>query len=135
LKEKDNEIDKLKKINENMIKFKNERENLILENSKLSSDTNRLKYDLEETKTLIERQNVLLKNKEDLIIKMNEEISYLTFNTKKLKSDSDRALQDAIVYQQITRKMEKDLAECQVKKEKLEKELNIIKQQIYKNNI
>jgi hypothetical protein len=118
-----------------MIKFKNERENLILENSKLSSDINRLKYDLEETKTLIERQNILLKNKEDLIIKMNEEISYLTFNTKKFKSDSDRALQDAIVYQQITRKMEKDLAECQVKKEKLEKELNIIKQQIYKNNI
>jgi len=41
-------------------------------------------------------------------------------------------LQDAIAYQQIVRKMEKELAECQIKKEKFENELIIIKANLMK---
>jgi hypothetical protein len=128
----ENEINSLKKNNENFIKYKSERETLILENAKMESEMKKLKYEIEECKSLVERQNIILKSKEEMLSKMTEEVNYLTFNAKKYKQEADRSLQDAIAYQQIVRKMEKDMAECQHKKEKIENELIIIKQQIFK---
>jgi hypothetical protein len=130
LNEIESEFEKTKKSCDNFIKYKNERENLILENAKIESELKRTKYDLEECKNLFERQAILLKNREETINKLTEEISYLSFNTKKLKQDAERGLQDAIAYQQIVRKMEKELAENQIKREKVENELMIIKQQL-----
>jgi len=132
LKEKENEIEKLKKNFENFNKFKNDRENLILENTKLESELKRTRFDMEEIKNLIEKQNILLKNKDECLNKLSEEFNYLNFNAKKLKQESDKNLQDAIAYQQIVRKMEKELAECQIKKEKFENELRIMKANLMK---
>lgn len=127
IKDKENEIEKIKKNFENFHKIKNDRENLILENTKLDSELKRNIFDVEELKNVIEKQNILLRNKEECLNKFSEEFNYLNFNTKKLKQESDKNLQDAIAYQQIVRKMEKELAECQIKKEKIENELKIIK--------
>lgn len=132
LKEKESELDKLRKNFENFNKFKNDRENLILENTKLESELKRTRFDMEEIKSVIEKQNILLKNKDDCLNKLSEEFNYISFNAKKLKQESDKNLQDAIAYQQIVRKMEKELAECQIKKEKFENELKIIKANLMK---
>ncbi len=127
LKDKEIELEKLKKNFENFSKIKNDRDNLILENTKLESEYKRTRFDMEELKSLIDKQNVLLKNKDECLNKLSEEFNYLNFNAKKLKQESDKNLQDAIAYQQIVRKMEKELAETQIKKEKFENELKIIK--------
>jgi hypothetical protein len=126
---KDLEIDYEKiRINfENFIKFKKERENLILDNTKKESELKRLKYEFEENKNEIEKLNIILKNKEEIIIKLSDEFNYLNFNAKKLKTEADRNLQDAVAYQKILRKMEKELADCQLKKEKIENENKIMK--------
>ena len=58
---------------------------------------------------LLERQNILLKKQEDNINKMNEDFGYLSFNAKKSKQEADRAIQDALTYQQIVRKLESEL--------------------------
>lgn len=132
LTETEIEIKELKKISDKANRGIAERENLILENAKQESEIKRLSFDLEEAQNVLERQGILLKNKDSQIVAMTEEIGYLTFNSKKLKSDGDRLLQDAIAYQQITRKMEKELADYQIKKETAEQELLFVKQQLYK---
>jgi len=132
LKDKEGETDKLKRNFENFHKFKNDRENLILENTKLDSELKRTRFDMEEVKAVIEKQNILLRNKDECLNKLSEEFNYLNFNAKKLKQESDKNLQDAIAYQQIVRKMEKELAESQIKKEKYENELRIIKANLMK---
>lgn len=132
IKDKETEYEKLKKNFENFQKIKNERENLILEKTKLESELRQFKFEMEELQKLTEKQNLFLKNKDECLKKLSEEFNYLNFNAKKLKQESDKNLQDAIAYQQIVRKMEKDLAECQIKKEKIENELKIIKANIMK---
>jgi hypothetical protein len=62
---------------------------------------------------------------------MNEEIKYLTINAKKHSQDSERMQQGMKDYQQIVRKLEINLLESQHKREKIENELNIIKQQMF----
>jgi hypothetical protein len=74
----------------------------------------------------------MLHSKEDNLSKLNEEMNYLSFNSKKYKQEADRSLQDAVTYQQILRKLEKDLNDSLAKNDKLEKELSVIKQQIFK---
>jgi len=80
-------------------------------------------------KKVIEKQMIILKNKEEMLSKQGEDINYLTFNLKKSKQDGEKAINDAIAFQQIVRKMENKLAESEIRKEKLEQELKIIKQQ------
>lgn len=121
------EYEKINKNFQNFSKFKKDRENLILENTKKDSELKRLKYENEENNEAIEKLNILLKNKEEVISKLSDEFNYLNFNAKKLKNEADRNLQDAVAYQQILRKMEKELAECQYKKEKAENEIKIMK--------
>jgi len=129
LLELDTDIEKFKKTNESFNKYKSDRENLILENAKSESEIKKLKYDIENSNNLIERQNILLKRQEDNINKLNEDFWYLSFNAKKYKQEADKAIQDIISYQLIVRKIEKELVDTQNKKEKINHELNIIKQQ------
>ena len=124
----ESECEKLKKIVENFNKYKNERENLILENAKFESEINRLKVDQEENQILLEKQMIILRNRDETVNKLTEEINYLNFNTKKLKQDADRSIQDAVIYQQIVRKIEKDLKESENRREKVENELKIIRE-------
>ena len=42
--------------------------------------------------------------------KKYKNISYYAFNAKKAKQDAEKSIQDAIAYQKIVRKMEKDIA-------------------------
>jgi chromosome segregation ATPase len=130
--EVETELEKTRKNYEALLKFKNERDNLILENTRLDSEVKRLKYELNENISQLDRSNIQLRNKEDSLAKLMEEMNYVTFNTKRFKQEADKSLQDAVTYQQILRKMEKDLSESQTKTEKLEKELSIIKQQMFK---
>jgi chromosome segregation ATPase len=141
LNEIETELNTTKKLCENLNKFKTEREDLVLENAKLDSELKQSKYEVESSKNLIERQNILLKRQDETINKMNEDMNYINFNAKKCKSEADRAREDSVTYQQIVRKLEKDLSEAVTKKEKVENELNIIKQQLgqfgnfsFKNN-
>lgn len=135
------EFNNTKKLCENLNKFKTEREDLVLENAKLESELKQNNYEVESSKNLIERQNILLKRQDETINKLNEEINYINFNAKKIKSEADRAREDSVTYQQIVRKLEKELSDAVTKKDKIENELNIIKQQLgqfgnfsFKNN-
>jgi len=110
--------------------MKIERENLILYNTKLDSEIKRMKYDLEDMKNVIEKQMIIIKNKEEIVTKQSEDINYLSFNLKKIKQDEEKAVNNAIAFQQIVRKMEKNLAECEIKKEKAEQDLKNLKQQL-----
>lgn len=130
LSEYEIEFEKLKKILETFNKFKSDRENLILSNAKLESELKRISAELEDNKIILDKQNIILKNKEEIFNKMSEEINYLNFYSKKLKQEAEISIQDAIAYQQIVRKIEKDLKESQMRREKVENELVIIKKQL-----
>lgn len=104
------QMEKMKKIIEGFSQFKEQKENLILENTKYETETKRIKYDLEEAKSIIEKQTIILNAKEKEIQKLNDDISYYAFNAKKAKQDAEKSIQDAIAYQKIVRKMEKDIA-------------------------
>ena len=41
--------------------------------------------------------------------KLNNDINYLAFNTKKYKSDAEKALNDALAYQEIVKTLEEQL--------------------------
>ena len=87
-------------------------------------------YDVENSKNIIERQNILLKKQDETISKLNQDMDYVNFNARKSKQDSDRAVQDALNYQQIVRKLEKDLYDTQRRNERVEGELRIIKEKL-----
>lgn len=128
------DLDNLKKEKDNFLKFKAEKENLILENAKLESKLMSIQTDLEDKSSFTERQGIILKNKEEQILKLNDEITYINFNAKKIKSDYDKSYKDVVNYQIILRKLEKELLETKTGKDKIENELNIIKQQLFNIN-
>jgi hypothetical protein len=130
LQELETDFVNVKKSCDNLIKFKSEREDLVLENAKLDSELKQSRYEAESTKNLIERQNIILKKQDETISKLNEDMNYFNFNANKSKKEADRAMQDSLTYQQIVRKLEKDFSEVNLKKEKLENELMIIKQNL-----
>lgn len=103
---------------------------MILQNAKLESEVKRVNIEHEEAKVYLEKQMILLRNREETILKMSEDLKYLNFNTKKLKSEVERSTQDSITYHQIVRKLEKDLKESESKREKVEAEFAIFKQNL-----
>ena len=111
----DNQIqmEKMKKIIEGFNTFQSQKENLILENTKYETEVKRIRYDLEEAKAVIEKQSIIINAKEKEIQKLNDDVSYYAFNAKKAKQDAEKSIQDAITYQKIVRKMEKDLEQMQ----------------------
>ena len=84
-----------------------------MENTKYETEVKRIRYDLEEAKAVIEKQSIIINAKEKEIQKLNDDVSYYAFNAKKAKQDAEKSIQDAITYQKIVRKMEKDLEQMQ----------------------
>ena len=109
--EQGEKIEDLKKALETYGIFKQQKENLILANTKNEIELKRLKFDLETEKNLSEKNAILLEEKEKEIQKLKNEVSYYSFNIKKCKSDAERALQDAIGYQKIVRVLEEQINE------------------------
>ena len=105
--------DKMKKTIEGFNTFNEQKENLILQNAKYETELKRCKYDLEEAKQLIDKQNIIITSKEKDIQKYTNDVNYYAFNLKKAKQDAERAMQDTITYQQIVRKMEAQLTQMQ----------------------
>ena len=133
-RESENEIEVNKKNIELINKFKGERENLILENTKLDSEMKKIRFEIEDIKKLCDKQEILIKNKDESISKLTQDINYIAITAKKSKQEAERAIQDALGFQQIVRKIEKELNDVIGKKEKAENELNLIKQQSFIKN-
>jgi chromosome segregation ATPase len=133
-RESENEIEVNKKNIELINKFKGERENLILENTKLDSEMKKIRFEIEDIKKLCDKQEILIKNKDESISKLTQDINYIAITAKKSKQEAERAIQDALGFQQIVRKIEKELNDVIGKKEKVENELNLIKQQSFIKN-
>ena len=100
------QIEKMKKLIENFNSFKEQKENLILENSKYETELQKAHNELTEEKTLNEKYSVLLNSKDKEIEKLKNEVSYYSFHIKKCKSDAERAISDAIGYQKIVKILE-----------------------------
>jgi len=98
---------------ENVEELKQEKEDLILEKSQIESKYKALKAEFGSLKKGLENKNVLIKNKDQNIAKLSEENKYLAYNYKSAKVDLDKSYQDIIAYQQILRKMEKDIEDLQ----------------------
>lgn len=131
-RETDNEIEQNKRNIELITKFKTERENLILENTKLDSEIKRIRFEVEDIKMVCEKQDILIRTKDETINKLTQDLGYLSLTAKKSKTEAERAISDAMAFQQIVRKMEKELLDMQSKKEKAENDLNIFRQQLTK---
>ena len=132
-KENDGEIEQNKKNVELINKFRGERENLILENTKLDSEIKKIRFEIEDIKKISEKQEIILRNKDENTNKLIQDLNFLSVSAKKSKQEAERAIQDALAFQQIVRKIEKELNDTQLRKEKAENELNLIKQQFSKN--
>ena len=120
--EQNTQIEKMKNALASFLTFKQQKENLTIENEKYENEIKKLKKELDEEKNINEKNTILMNNKDKEIEKLSNEVSYLSFHIKKCKSDAERALEDAIGYQKIVRILEIQLNEY---KEQLEK----IKQQ------
>jgi chromosome segregation ATPase len=132
-KESENDFEQNKKNIEMINKFRGERENLILENTKLDSEIKKIRFEIEDIKKICEKQEIVMRNKEETIAKLTQDLNYLSISAKKSKQEAERAIQDALGFQQIVRKIEKELNDVQIKKDKAENELNMFKQQFLKN--
>jgi hypothetical protein len=104
-----------------------------LENTKLDSEIKKIRFEIEDIKKICEKQEIIMRNKEETIAKLTQDLNYLSISAKKSKQEAERAIQDALGFQQIVRKIEKELNDVQIKKEKAENELNMFKQQFLKN--
>jgi hypothetical protein len=126
------ELENVKKSYESMVKFKTERDNFVLENTKLDIEIKRVKCDFNKAQDYIGQLSRALHEKEDSLAKLTEEMNYLSFNSKKSQVDKERYLKDALDYQNTFRRLESDLKETHMKNEKLENELNVLKQQMFR---
>lgn len=133
-RDSETEIEQNKKNIELINKFKGERENLILENTKLDSEMKKIRFEIEDVKKLFDKQEIILRNKDESISKYSQDLNYLANTAKKSKQDAERAIQDALAFQQIVRKIEKELNDVTCKKDKAENELNIMRQHQYMKN-
>jgi len=62
---------------------------------------------MSEMQNAFERFNLIVKEKDETIAKMSEEMFYLQKNAKKCKNDAERCLKDAMTYEEIVRKIKK----------------------------
>ena len=125
--EQNTQIEKMKNALSNFLTFKQQKENLTIENEKYENEIKKLKTELNEEKNLNEKNTILMNNKDKEIEKLTNEVSYYSFHIKKCKSDAERALEDAIGYQKIVRILEIQLNEYkeQLNKIKLENNNNM----------
>ena len=109
--EQNNQIEKMKAALGNLLNFKKQKENLILENKNYEDELKRLKIELDEEKNKNEKNEVLIDSKDKEIEKLVNDVKYYSFHIKKYKSDAERALEDAIGYQKIVKILEIQLSE------------------------
>ena len=109
--EQNNQIEKMKTALGNLLKFKKQKENLILENKNYEDEIKRLKIELDEEKNKNEKNEILINNKDKEIEQLVNDNKYYSFHIKKYKSDAERALEDAIGYQKIVKILEIQLNE------------------------
>ena len=109
--EQNNQIEKMKAALGNLLNFKKQKENLILENKNYEDELKRLKIELDEEKNKNEKNEVLIDSKDKEIEKLVNDVKYYSFHIKKYKSDAERALEDAIGYQKIVKILEIQLNE------------------------
>ena len=111
IKDQNSQLIKMKSIITTYNSFKEQKDNLLLANAKYETEIKRLKYDLEQERELGEKAKMLLKNNEQQIEKLNKENSYYSYNINKYKNDAEKALKDAIEYQQIVSVLQNQLNE------------------------
>ena len=125
--EQNNQIEKMKNALASFLTFKQQKENLTIQNEKYENEIKKLSKELEDEKNINEKNSILMNNKDKQIEKLANEVSYYNFHIKKYKSDAERALEDAIGYQKIVRILEIQLNEYkeQLNKIKQEKSNNV----------
>ena len=102
-------MEKMKSIINTYNSFKEQKDNLLLMNTKYESEIKKLKYELEQNTNLLEKTKNLLKNSEINNEKLNSEISYYSLNINKYKEDAAKALEDAVYVASHIVKREKNL--------------------------
>ena len=125
--EQNSQIEKMKNALASFLTFKQQKENLTIQNEKYENEIKKLSKELEDEKNINEKNSILMNNKDKQIEKLANEVSYYNFHIKKYKSDAERALEDAIGYQKIVRILEIQLNEYkeQLNKIKQEKSNNV----------
>ena len=123
--EQNKQIEKMKNALANFLNFKQQKENLTIENEKYENEIKKLRKELDEEKNINEKNTILMNNKDKEIEKLSNEVSYYNFHIKKCKSDAERALEDAIGYQKIVRILEIQLNEYKQQLDKIKQEKNI----------
>ena len=124
--EQNTQIEKMKNALGTLLNFKQQKENLTIQNEKYENEIKKLKLELDEEKNINEKNTILMNNKDKEIEKLSNEVSYYSFHIKKCKSDAERALEDAIGYQKIVRILEIQLNEYKEQLEKIKQEKNAI---------
>ena len=125
IKEQNSQLEKMKSIIATYNSFKAQKDNLLLANAKYETEIKRLKYELEQERDLGEKAKILLKNNQQQIDKLNKEVSYYTYNINKYKSDAEKALQDAVEYQQIVSALQSQLNEYKIALNKIKQNKKI----------
>ncbi len=123
--EQNTQIEKMKNALANFLNFKQQKENLTIENEKYENEIKKLRKELDEEKNINEKNTILMNNKDKEIEKLSNEVSYYNFHIKKCKSDAERALEDAIGYQKIVRILEIQLNEYKQQLDKIKQEKKI----------
>ena len=122
--EQNTQIEKMKNALASFLTFKQQKENLTIQNEKYENEIKKLSKELDDEKNINEKNSILLNNKDKQIEKLSNEVSYYSFHIKKYKSDAERALEDAIGYQKIVRVLEIQLNEYKEQIDKIKKEKN-----------
>ena len=119
IKEQNIQMEKMKSIINTYNSFKEQKDNLLLMNTKYESELKKLRYELEQSANMLEKTKIMLNNSEKNNEKLNTEISYYSLHINKYKEDAAKALQDAVEYQQIVQALQSQINEYKVALNKL----------------
>ena len=114
IKEQNIQMEKMKSIINTYNSFKEQKDNLLLMNTKYESELKKLRYELEQSANMLEKTKIMLNNSEKSNEKLNTEISYYSLHINKYKEDAAKALQDAVEYQQIVQALQSQINEYKV---------------------
>ena len=119
IKDQNIQMEKMKSIINTYNSFKEQKDNLLLMNTKYESELKKLRYELEQSANMLEKTKIMLNNSEKNNEKLNTEISYYSLHINKYKEDAAKALQDAVEYQQIVQALQSQINEYKVALNKL----------------
>ena len=125
IKEQNIQMEKMKSIINTYNSFKEQKDNLLLMNTKYESELKKLRYELEQSTNMLEKTKIMLNNSEKSNEKLNTEISYYSLHINKYKEDAAKALQDAVEYQQIVQALQSQINEYKVALNKIKQNKNL----------